>query len=109
MRIQIFTSVFLSVTALTAQAGVEEQREAGLQIAERVYSSENPEAAIEGLNQDEFEALQGVMTPGDLEVETETISGPDTRAYSGCYAKRAKAGRKALLGNTLYTYWQTTQ
>ena len=107
MRLLVATTVISSMFALTANAGILEQRTAGLDLAERVYGSENPDEVIQSLNPEELELLKGVTTPGVLEESTEFLSTP--RAYSGCWAMRTKTGRKALLGNTLYTYWQTTQ
>lgn len=110
MRMFVITGVLFTAMAFTAQAGIEEQRKLGLNAAERVYSSEDPETVIKGLSAEELKALQDVMTPG----EVEDLIVPDDQLqaqvdYSGCYSRNAKSGRKALSGNMLYTYWQTTE
>jgi hypothetical protein len=47
----------------------------------------------------------------DAILEEKVIDAPaaSVKSFNGCWALHGTAGRKALFGNTLYTYWQTTR
>jgi hypothetical protein len=112
-------SVAVGCAAPTGDAPSEApaQAQEGLAIATRVFASENPTDAYAALRDEERAKFDGVTTPGELQMsETFVDMGgkeitPEstmTPAYSGCYGWHQTYGRKALFGNTLYTYWQST-
>lgn len=102
----------------------------GLALAKQVHDADDPVKARSNLTVEEQKLLDSVTLPADLEVQSQRIDGAPTlsaptkgastlsaptqgastlSAYSGCWRWYQKAERKALLGNTLYTYWQTTR
>jgi hypothetical protein len=85
--------------------------EEGLAIAEEVYASPNPELMREALSESDRSKLDAVTLPKSLEVTSEIISDESSlrAAYSGCWELHADNSVKAAAGNTLYTFWQTTQ
>jgi hypothetical protein len=108
-----------------------DQVQRGLALAEQVYSADNPVQARSNLTVEEQNLVDGVTQPAALKVHTQLIGGPKNRdaeslvayingvensgaeklvaAYTGCWALNQTYERKALLRNTLYTYWQTTK
>jgi hypothetical protein len=72
-------------------------------------------AQLSAADRAEFDSL--TQPAGDPSVTT-TLDGntpaitPDAAAaakFNGCFSVHATGGRKALFGNTLYTFWQTTK
>ncbi len=102
-----------TVDELTAEA------KEGLTLAERVFDAADPAAAYAALDAEQRAKVDGVTTLGELVVQETFIDEkgqvsavrPDAApsSFSGCYSKHKKHKRKALLGNTLYTYWQSTR
>jgi len=96
---------------LAEEAQAKVARE-GSAVAKRVFSSQDPNAAFARLSPREQERFRAAMTPGDYLPVQEKADHPSVAAakkYRGCWAVHATGGRKALAGNTLYTYWQTTE
>jgi hypothetical protein len=81
--------------------------EGGLAIAEHVFGTPDPDAEIAKLTDSDRRKLEAVTTPASLEV-SEARVGPPMASFVGCYGWHQVFSRKALLGNTLYTYWQST-
>ena len=111
----LFTAACTTPTQGPSEAPAEATE--GLSIASRVFAAADPSREIAALSDADRAKFDGVTTPGELEVaetlldedgtalKVESVAKPD---YSGCYGWHQKYGRKALLGNTLYTYWQST-
>jgi hypothetical protein len=128
-------ALFLSSDiAHTKPANDQVQR--GLTLAEQVYNTDNPVQTRSNLTVEEQNLVDGVTQPGALKVHFQLIGGAKNRdaknlvayingtenrdaenrggenliaAYTGCWAWNQTYERKAILGNTLYTYWQTTK
>ncbi|GAA6617209.1 hypothetical protein [Scytonema sp. NUACC26] len=97
----------------------------GLALAEQVYNANDPVQARSDLTVEEQNLVDSVTQPAALEVQSQPIDSAPTQGaptqgastqgastlstYTGCWGLNQSAKRKALLGNTLYTYWQTTQ
>jgi hypothetical protein len=89
----------------------------GANIASKVFEASDPKAAREQLSPAEREKFDKATMPASLEVSEEKrvpISGEEAKAGeqaaagSDCYGYNQTFKRKAALGNTLYTYWQST-
>jgi len=120
--------------AYTKDANDQLQR--GLTLAKRVYNADDPVQARSKLTVEEQNLVDSATQPGALEVHYQLIGsakGPGVKnlvayingaknpgaknpgaenlvaAYSGCWELNQVGGRKSRLGNTLYTYWQTTR
>jgi hypothetical protein len=83
----------------------------GLALAERVYNSNDPIKARSALTVEEQDLLDSVTQPSTFDVEFRSSISPaqNLARFTGCWALNQKVEAQALLGNTLYTYWQTTQ
>ncbi|MDN6445328.1 hypothetical protein [Corynebacterium casei] len=87
----------------------EDPIKAGERISNEVMSAPNPETAINGLSQAERETFELYNTPSDVEtIETETLQAA-TMANKYCRIDGVTFGQKAILGNTLYTWWQRVE
>jgi hypothetical protein len=113
-----------------------DQVQRGLTLAEQVYNADNPVQARSNLTVEEQKLVDGVTQPGALKVHSQLIGGAKNRdaenlvayingaenrdaenrgaenlvaAYTGCWQRSKTSERKSILGNTLYTYWQTTR
>lgn len=92
----------------------------GADLASKVFSASDPAAARAKLSAAEREKFDQATMPASLEVSEKKrvpVSGEEGDAKAGdqtaaagsdCYGYNQTFKRKAALGNTLYTYWQTT-
>ena len=72
-------------------------------------SSENPQVALEALSESEREIFDLYNTPDEIEtIKVETLQ-IETQANNYCRTDGVTFGQKALLGNTLYTWWQRVE
>jgi hypothetical protein len=95
-------------------AGVDE----ALALAKQVFESSDPTAAYAALSEADRLKIDAATLPHSLEVTSKEIDpsnihpegavSPGESAWSGCWGLHQTFLRKALLGNTLYTYWQNT-
>ncbi len=93
-----------------ADDALSAQVQQGLTLAQQVYSAVDPIRARSALTVEEQDLVDGVTQPATVEVESQRVGGPETPlAYTGCWALNQKYEAKALFGNTIYTYWQTTR
>jgi hypothetical protein len=114
-----------AVLATGCSGGAQENGEStpgaqeGLDLASRVFEASDPARAYSALSDEERVKVDAVTLPASLEVSEslvdangKEIPSSDLRMhpenYSGCYGWHQTYKRTALLGNTLYTYWQTT-
>lgn len=122
--------LFLS-SAYTKDANDQLQR--GLTLAKRVYNADDPVQARSKLTVEEQNLVDSVTQPGALKVDYQLIGSakypsiknlvayingaknPGAKnpgaenliaAYSGCWGLNQRYKRKAIFGNTLYTYWR---
>ncbi|ERS43430.1 hypothetical protein HMPREF1287_02000 [Corynebacterium sp. KPL1986] len=79
------------------------------EVTNRVMESSAPEEAIEKLSSADREAFDKYNTPGDVVVSEAADSGTATRSADYCRKDGVHFEQKALLGNTLYTWWQTVE
>jgi hypothetical protein len=124
-RFTFITKALISVTVLAAGCGVPPQSTSephadateGLAIASRVFEAADPAAAYAGLSAEERAKVDGVTTPGEVEVEETLVdkqgeeldaSAVVLASYSGCYEWHQKYLMKSHWGNTVYSYWQST-
>jgi hypothetical protein len=112
----LLAPVLVVIGAVMAHAEtVSDQVQRGLTLAEQVYNADDPIKARSALTVEEQNLLDSVTQPATLDVESllipdaETLGAATLKAFTGCWAMNQVYERKALLGNTLYTYWQTTQ
>lgn len=137
MKFLIVTVCALFLGSDIAHAKVaNDQVQRGLALAEQVYNADNPIQTRSDLTVEEQKLVDGVTQPAALKVHFQLIGGPKNldaknlvayingaenrnaenrgtenliAAYTGCRSLNQTYERKALLGNTLYTYWQTTK
>jgi hypothetical protein len=107
----LLTCCALSLGAVMAHAeAVSDHVQQGLTLAEQVYNADDPIQARSALTVEEQNLLDSVTQPATVEVESQLIEGAaNLDAFTGCWGWHQVYGRKALAGNTLYTYWQTTR
>lgn len=103
----------LLISSVAAQAPTaladQDQLAAGERISENVMSSENPQVALEALSESEREIFDLYNTPDEIEtIKVETLQ-IETQANNYCRTDGVTFGQKALLGNTLYTWWQRVE
>ena len=101
------------ISSVAAQAPTaladQDQLAAGERISENVMSSENPQVALEALSESEREIFDLYNTPDEIEtIKVETLQ-IETQANNYCRTDGVTFGQKALLGNTLYTWWQRVE
>lgn len=92
-------------------------------LLQRVFNAANPGAAYEQLTAEDRTIVDHATQPyGDPDThfeiapvdDAEGTESTDAHAdalqarFSGCWALHFTGARKAILGNTLYTYWQNT-
>ena len=115
-----------------ASASAAPSASLGLQVAERVQASADPAAAYHSLSTQDRAAFDAAnrldhtelsvsaaglnsnagktLLPAQAEALLATPVGQSAlAAYSGCWAMQTKGAAKALAGNTLYTYGQSTE
>jgi hypothetical protein len=87
-------------------------------LLDRVLNAADPNAAYAQLSAADRAEFDSLTRPAGDPIATTTISGdspaitPDAATaakFNGCWSVHAHNGAKALAGNTLYTFWQTTQ
>lgn len=120
--------------AYTKVANDQVQR--GLALAEQVYNAHDPVQFRSDLTVEEQNLVDRVTLPAASKVHSRLIGGAENRdaenllayingaenrgaenhgaenllaAYTGCWGLHQKDEVTAPLGNTLYTYWQTTR
>ena len=102
-------------SAATTETLSAEAKE-GTTLAAKIFESSDPKEAREKLSDAERKKFDAATMPGPIEeVEKKEVAVEDdqgdeaTRAGgSRCYGYNQTFKRKALAGNTLYTYWQST-
>lgn len=107
----MLSCLLLGTVALQAPVVLagEDQLTAGKRISEEVMHSEDPQTALQMLSQSERETFELYNTPDEIEtIEVETIQTA-TQANNYCRTDGVTFGQKALLGNTLYTWWQRVE
>ena len=90
----------------------------GVDIAAKVFEASDPADARKQLSAAEREKFDKATMPAELEITEEKrvplsddeAKDDDETAKAGrnCYGYNQTFKRKAALGNTLYTYWQST-
>src|SRR4051812_42616857 len=107
----LLAPVLVVIGAVMAHAeAVSDQVQRGLTLAKQVYNADDPIKARSALTVEEQNLLDSVTQPATLDVEFRpTSAAKNLAAFTGCWALDQKSESKAKLGNTLYTYWQTTR
>jgi hypothetical protein len=107
-----------SAPVATALNPSEAEVKEALALAKRVFEAADPKAAYSALGEADRLKVDGVTLPHTLEIhdsepEPSDVQNPGpyapgSSAYTGCRSIHATGSKKALFGNTLYTFWQDT-
>lgn len=83
-----------------------------LGVARQVFQAADPTAAYDALSAQDRAKFEVATQPVAVEVTATPIGvqpgGVIPMAYSGCWGMHFTGAAKALAGNTIYTFWQST-
>lgn len=98
----------ISGSASAAPPPVQSAPRYGLQLAEKVASSTNPDAAYNALSAGQKTALNAATRPvkAVLVASSGTLPSGAHQAAAGCYGAYGRFDWRAAAGNTVYTTWQ---
>jgi hypothetical protein len=100
--------VLMLIVGGTGLASAAAESQAGLNVAKRVFAAQNPADAYKGLSEAERKSFHDATMPKATTHTTAVAPMKAAAAAGNCWNVRQTWERKNVLGNTLYTYWQTT-